>query len=117
MNDVFRKALAVMRHIASGATVGYAYKWGGETSADEVKKCFEQVREDADFGEDFWRKVFALSEEEKYALGFKKWEDGDTEMCIPLWIWECLPDDMIFEGKKKKDLDKDTRFGCVWWKA
>ena len=117
MDMIFRKALAVMKYIANGATMGFAYKWGDATSSAEVKKCFEQIRADKEFGEDFWRKVFSLPEEEKFALGFRKFEEGDSEMCIPLWIWECLPDDMLFGGKMKKDLDNDTRFGCVWWRA
>ena len=117
MNPIFHKALGVMKYIANSATMGYAYKWGDATSADNVKRCFEQLRADKEFGEEFWRDVFKLPEELKFALGFRKFEKGDSEMCIPLWIWECLPDDMLFEGKMKKDLDNDIRFGCVCWRA
>lgn len=117
LNDTFRKALSVMKYLANSAANGYAYKWGDKTSANDVKQHFESIRSDETLGENFWRKVFALSEEEKFALGFRKFEEGDTEMCIPLWIWECLPDNMLFDGKMKKDLDNDSRFGCVWWRA
>lgn len=112
---VFCHALGLMKYIANGATMLVAYKWGDATSAEEVKNRIEKIREN--FGEDFWRKVFALPEEEKLALGFQKLAEGDSEMFIPLWIWECLPDDMLFDGNKKKDLDNDSRFGCVWWRA
>ena len=117
MNDTFLKALSVMRFIASGAAEGHAYKWDGESIAYEIKTRFGQVRNHDGYGESFWREVFALSAEEKYALGFKTIWEGEEKMLIPLWIWECLPDDMIFEGKKKKDIDNDTRFGCVCWRA
>lgn len=40
-------------------------------------------------------------------------------MNIPIWIWNLLPEDMYIDdgGKTVKELDNDTRFGCVWWKA
>lgn len=114
MNETFLKAIFVMTRIANAAACSYAYSAG---YGDEVNERFEMIHANEDCGESFWREVFALPYEEKLALGFRKFAEGDTKMCIPIWIWECLPDDMLIEGKKKKDLDNDIRFGCVYWQA
>jgi hypothetical protein len=118
---VFEKAVNIMRYLSNRAGEGYEYDkhWSGKFRAEEINKAFESVKNAYDA--DFWNSVFALSESEKRLLGFCKWSSEEKEMCIPIWIWACLPDDMVIggnaDGKMKKDLDNDTRFGCVWWRV
>ena len=117
LNETFISACNIMRFLCNGVGSCHAYStWGLETKNDEINNMFKSVKQTYD--ETFWRKVFTLSEYEKRILGFRKWEENDPKMCIPIWIWECLPDDMIIaEGKNKTELDNDTRFGCVWWRV
>jgi hypothetical protein len=121
MNDTCKKALAIMRYIANRAASGYEYRnyWGDKTRLKEIDGFFENSAKESDA--DFWNAVFQLPDEQKQMLGFCKWSDEEKEMCIPMWIWACLPDDMPIGGngggKMKKDLDNDTRFGCVWWRV
>ncbi|MBO5681799.1 MAG: hypothetical protein J6T08_08825 [Lentisphaeria bacterium] len=118
---VFEKAVLFMRWLSNRAGAGYEYDrhWGEKFRAEEINEAFESIKNQCDA--DFWNSVFALSEHEKQLLGFCKWSDEEKEMCIPIWIWACLPDDMPIGGnaggKLKKDLDNDTRFGCVWWRV
>lgn len=117
-NNAFFDAINLMRFIVTHAAQNNAYDWSATTCKNNIDKSFEDIRKHEKYGtEKFWRDVFALSEEQKSALGFRKFDENDEKMCIPMWIWQCLPDDMLFEGKPKKDLDNDIRFGCVWWKA
>lgn len=111
--DTFRNAVNIMMYLAN--RVGEIHAYGWENVRKEIEDAFAAVRKNTI--EAFWREVFALPDEQKIALGFKYFEEGDTKMCIPIWIWECLPDDMLIDGKPKKELDNDTRFGCVWWWA
>lgn len=118
---VFEEAVNLMRYLSNRAGVGYEYDkhWGEKTRVKEINEAFENIKKQHDA--DFWNSVFALSEYEKQLLGFCKWAYEEKEMCIPIWIWACLPDDMPIggnaNGKLKKDLDNDTRFGCVWWRV
>lgn len=117
-NNAFFDAINLMRFIVTHAAQNNAYDWSATTCKNNIDKSFEDIRKHEKYGtEKFWRDVFALSEEQKSALGFRKFDENDEKMCIPMWIWQCLPDDMLFEGKPKKDLDNDIRLGCVWWKA
>lgn len=118
--DVFFKAVNIMRYICNGAAEGNAYKdyWDKTTRCEEIDKRFESVKKEEPYNtHEFWKQVFSLPESQKKFLGFCKWSEDINEMCIPIWIWQLLPDDMEFDGKQKKDLNNDTRFGCVWWKA
>lgn len=118
---VFEKAVNLMRYLSNRAGEGYEYDkhWGEKFRAKEINEAFENIKKQYDA--DFWGSVFALNEFEKRLLGFCKWSDEEKEMCIPIWIWACLPEDMAIGGnaggKMKKDLDNDTRFGCVWWRV
>ena len=118
---VFEKAVNIMRYLSNHSGEGYAYDkyWSKNFRAEEIDEAFESIKNKYDA--DFWNSVFALSEFEKRLLGFCKWSSEEKEMCIPIWIWACLPDDMPIggnaEGKMKKDLDNDTRFGYVWWRV
>ena len=67
----------------------------------------------------FWKEVFDLDSHSKLLLGFRMWTN-ETDLLIPIWIVECLPDnfDAVVEsisGKRCsiKEIDKDTRAGCV----
>lgn len=119
--SVFEKTVNIMRYLCNRTGEGYEYDkhWGEKFRAKEINEAFENIKKQYDA--DFWKSVFALSESEKRLLGFCKWSDEEKEMCIPIWIWACLPDDMVIGGnaggKMKKDLDNDTRFGCVWWRV
>lgn len=123
MSDIFKQALAIMRFTANRAAEGYEYRehWGSNFRLTEIDGCFERLIKDRDFGECFWNAVFRLPDEQKQLLGFWKFSDEEKEMCIPIWIWVCLPEDMVIGGnaggKMKKDLDGDTRCGCVWWRV
>ena len=118
---VFEKTVNIMRYLCNRTGEGYEYDehWGEKFRTKEINEAFENIKKQHDA--DFWKSVFALSESEKRLLGFCKWSDEEKEMCIPIWIWACLPDDMVIGGnaggKMKKDLDNDTRFGCVWWRV
>ena len=118
---VFEKAVNIMRYLSNRAGEGYEYDkhWGEKFRAKEINEAFENIKKQYDA--DFWNSVFALSKFEKRLLGFGTWSDEEKEMCIPVWIWVCLPDDMPIGGnaggKLKKDLDNDTRLGCVWWRV
>lgn len=118
---VFEQAVSIMRYLSNSAGEGYEFDkhWSAKFRAEEINEAFENIKKQYDA--DFWNSVFALSEFEKSLLGFRKWSGEEKEMCIPVWIWACLPDDMpiggIAGGKLKKDLDNDTRLGCVWWRV
>lgn len=117
-NDVFFAAVNLMRFISNHAAENNAYGWTAKTCKDNGDKAFDEIKKHEKYGtEKFWRDVFALPEDQKSVLGFAKFQEGDKEMCIPLWIWQLLPDDMKFDGEPKGKLDNDSRFGCVWWRA
>lgn len=118
--NTFLKAVNAMRVLASNAASGNAYgkSWEAEFRSKEIDEAFQRLREAEPYSsEEFWKKVFALPQEVKRVLGFVPFEKGDEKMCIPLWIWQLLPDDMKFDGEPKGKLDNDSRFGCVWWRA
>ena len=118
---VFERAVNLMRYLSNYAGMGYEYDkyWSKKVRAEEINEAVENIKKQYDA--DFWNSIFALSEHEKQLLGFCKWSGDEKEMCIPIWIWACLPDDMPIGGnaggKQKKDLDNDTRCGCVWWRV
>jgi hypothetical protein len=119
--EIFEQALRIMQCVANHAAAGYEYRehWRRDFRIQEIDEFFEKIQKELDA--DFWNAVFALPEEQKMVLGFLKFSEHDNAMCIPVWIWACLPDDMTISGnaggKMKKDLDNDTRFGCVWWRV
>lgn len=119
--QIFEQALRIMQCVANETASGYEYRehWGDSYRIKSISEQIEKLKEQ--FKEDFWNEVFKLSEEQKRCLGFLKFSEHDKEMCIPIWIWACLPDDMTIDGnaggQMKKDLDNDTRFGCVWWRV
>lgn len=118
---MFERAVNLMRYLSNRVGEGYEYNkyWGEKTRINAIDKAFETIKKEYDV--EFWNSVFSLSEHEKQMLGFRKWSEEEKEMCIPIWIWACLPDDMPIsgnaEGKLKKELDNDTRFGCVFWRV
>jgi len=116
---IFEEAARIMTHILniSGSGVAYSNTWSNEFRCKEIDEAFETEKDGHD--EYFWRKVFALSNEEKLILGFRYFDENKDKMLIPIWIWNLLPDDMFIEdgGKTVKELDNDTRAGLVFWKA
>lgn len=107
-NDVFSSAINLMRYLsqASAECNAYLSHWGAEYVCKQINERFDNVKKEAPYNDQqFWKNVFNLPEEQKLILGFMKWDENIKEMCIPLWIWQCLPDEMVFEGKLKKDLD------------
>lgn len=111
MNEtVFEQACRLMNIIANSASY---------CNEKEIIATFEDIKNHQPFNTiAFWSNVFHLSDNEKYLLGFRKFSEKDIKMNIPLWIWKCLPDNIVINGRYlKKDLDNDDRFGCVWWKA
>ena len=115
MNDIFKQTLVLMRHISNSVGENCEYNLN---QFSKIKDAIEEIKTTKPFNtKEFWLKVFELSEEEKECLGFIKFDNTDKKMCIPIWIWHLLPNDMLFDGKLKSDLDNDIRFGCVWWKA
>lgn len=120
-NEIFEEAMFLMRLAATTSAMGYEYRkhWSSDFRIKEINEFFEKKKES--LGADFWNAVFQLPDEQKQMLGFCKWCKEEKEMCIPIWIWACLPEDMPIGGngggKMKKDLDSDTRFGCVWWRV
>jgi len=115
MNNIFEDALSIMIYLVNNAASEVAYNQSSETW---TKSAFRHIKESKKA--DFWKKVFKLDDELRFLLGFKKWSSTDKEMLIPIWIIECLPDDFdltvtsIMGGRCSiKDIDKDTRFGCV----
>ena len=119
--EIFEQAVWLMKCIANRAASGYEYRnhWGDKSRLKEIDGFFENSAKN--FDAYFWNAVFQLPEEQKSLLGFCKWSNEEKEMCIPIWVWSCLPDDMVIGGnaggKMKKELDNDTRFGCVWWRV
>ena len=116
MNETFKHAMNIMRFLANQSACGHAYNQHEYWS----KRSFQAVKEEKDFNADFWNKVFKLDDEERFMLGFRRWDEHSKELLIPLWIVECLPDDFdikvtgIMGGEFSiKEIDKDVRFGCV----
>lgn len=122
-SEIFEQAIRLMQCIANDGGSGHEYDkhWGKEYRAKSMSDLIENIKKEKDYGADFWNAVFALPEEQKRLLGFLKWSNEEKEMCIPIWIWAYLPEDMAIGGngggKMKKDLDNDTRCGCVWWRV
>lgn len=116
MNEIFEKALGYMIYLANESAHSVAYN---QDANYWTKNAFKKLKESNGMC-DFWKQVFALDDEYRFKLGFKKWSSTDKEMLIPLWIVECLPDDFditvtSINGTRCsiKKIDKDTRFGCV----
>lgn len=122
-SEIFERALRIMQCVANNASEGHEFSkhWGEKFRAENTDHFIQNVKTNPDYDSEFWNCVFNLPEEQKQILGFLKWSKQEEGMCIPIWIWVCLPDDMSIggnaEGKMKKDLDNDTRFGCVWWRV
>jgi len=115
MNETFEKALGTMIYLANEVASQVAYNQSPDVW---TKPAFRHIKETRNA--DFWNEVFKLDDELRFLLGFKKWSSTDTEMLIPIWIIECLPDDFditvtSISGARCsiKKIDKDTRFGCV----
>ena len=119
-SDVFFRAINLMRYICNSAAEGNAFKpyWGDKFRCNQIDEHIDLIKKEEPYNtHEFWKEVFGLPESYKILLGFRKWSEDMEEMCIPIWIWQLLPDDMMFDGTPKKDLNNDTRFGCVFWKA
>ena len=119
-NDLFFQAMNIMKCICNESAAGNAFKgyWSNNMRCEDIDKTFESIKNKEPYNtHEFWKEVFALPESHKKILGFKKWSEDIKEMNIPIWIWQLLPDDMEFDGKLKKDLDNEIRFGCVFWRA
>lgn len=116
-DKVFDKVVKYMGLVVTAAGEGNAFKnnWNNDFRCEQIDNVFGFIKENTD--EEFWKSVFNLPYVKKLMLGFKYFDENDTKLLIPIWIWNCLPDNMLIEGKMKKDLDNDTRFGCVFWKA
>lgn len=118
-SSIFEEAVIIMTHILNitGSGVAYSNNWSNEFRCKEIDEAFkiEKARHD----EYFWRKVFVLSTKEKLILGFRYFDENKDKMCIPIWIWNLLPDNMYIEDGRKmvKDLNNDTRAGLVFWKV
>lgn len=118
-SETFKKALGLMIGIANQVAMGKAYNqkeyW--------LDRAFSHAKEDYDAA--FWHEVFNLPEEEKRMLGFGKWSADSKGMLIPIWVFECIPDDFDLEvtsimgdTRQLKDVtDIDTRFGCLCYMA
>ena len=118
--NIFFEAIKIMSFISNIASKGNAFKdyWSNNMRCEDIDKEFDYIKNKEPYNKhEFWKKIFSLPDNYKLILGFRKWSEDDKDMCIPIWIWQCLPDNMEFEGKMKKDLDNETRFGCVFWKA
>ena len=112
--DTFERAVAIMTYLANNAAYPIAYKQGADFW---VKDAFKRVKHD--FNTDFWKSVFELNNEQKFILGFRIWSN-ESELLIPIWIIESLPDDFdavvesISGGRCSiKEIDKDCRAGCA----
>ena len=92
------------------------HKWSNAFLHNEAGKVIEQVRKETSPA--LWKCVMALSCERKFHLGFR-FLDGKSakqdKMLVPLWIYAILPDNFECGGKKKSDVDNQTKFGCVFW--
>lgn len=118
-SETFKKALGLMIGIANQVAMGKAYNqkeyW--------LDRAFSNAKED--YSAAFWHEVFNLPEEEKRMLGFGKWSADSKGMLIPIWVFECIPDDFDLEvtsimgdTRQLKDVtDTDTRFGCLCYMA
>ena len=117
--DVFLKAVGLMNMITNSAAFGNAYDrhLGKKGRCDEIDRCFgtacEAARMPGGNSGKFWNDVFSLPVPEKQVLGFKCADQADGKMNIPLWVWQMLPGDMEFDGRKKSDIEPETRYGCV----
>ena len=127
MTETFKKANHIMKLVANAAACAVAYAKYNSKNAEakahhyeyRVKTdMFDRIKKEVDGS--FWKDVFNLSYEERFMLRFRKWDDDEEHLLIPLWIIECLPDDFDIEvtgisgGKYSiKEIDKDIRCGCV----
>lgn len=124
-NEIFVKALSLMRYFSNTAAESMAYhkSWGDEFTIKNVKNSFEYVSEHDNYDIDFWKEVFKLPSKLKGVLGFCFFDEETREqdkMLIPLWIVESLPKDfdvevtsITGENCSIKNINKDIRFGCV----
>lgn len=120
-NNVFIDALILQTRMANILANINLYS---NIKAKDIKKYiikqFNKIKTNNLFNDhSFWYAVFNLSEKEKELLGFEKFNEVDNKMMIPLWIWVCLPDDIIINGEMKKELDNevDDMVFCVWHKV
>lgn len=120
-NDVFINALILQTRMANIlANIALYPNIKGKYIKEYIIKQIDKIKFSNLFNDhSFWYAVFNLSEKEKEILGFEKFNENDNKMMIPLWIWICLPDDIIINGEMKKELDNevDDMVFCVWHKA
>jgi hypothetical protein len=116
-NDLQVIMSRIGNNLLNAVTMGLVYEsWSNETAYSEIVECYkkiqEQLRDKLDLTE--------LSEDELFKLGFKKWEEEDEQLLIPLWAYNFLEDGtelICIDGttaiKGKDDIDLDVRFGCI----
>ena len=122
MNDTLLMALNIMKIVANSAACAVAYNQLNKADFWIKHDAFERIKKETN-GE-FWDKVFALDSDDRLTLGFRKWDKDEDKLLIPIWIVECLPDDynievtsIFCEKTSIKNIDKDTRMGCVAYMA
>lgn len=81
---------------------------------DHTSKMIEEVKKHIDF--------YHLTKKEAKELRFGKWSDNSNLYLIPLWLLPVIPvgitltcisgDKIVYDGK---NIDIDTRFGCLAW--
>lgn len=98
-------------------TVHYK-SWDDHVCREEINrhtgKMIEEVKKHIDF--------YHLTKEEAVELRFGKWSDDSNLYLIPLWLLPAIPvgitltcisgDKIVYDGK---NIDIDTRFGCLAW--
>lgn len=116
--DVNRNNLfSVYRSMLERFSSFHFYNWNGKFLKEESDRYMKQFKDW--IGEVDLNK---LTEEQAKLLGFKKWDEHNSLMLIPLYLFDCIKKGNVVTGiggEKKvwgiDHIDNDERFGVLSW--
>lgn len=118
IEGVYDFALRIMAHFAN-VTAEAACRRSDEGFCEDAEKAIESARTATAMRDPtFWKRVIELPNELRLNLGFRYWDAesmAQGKMLVPFWIYALLSMDFEAGGKKRRDVNDYTRFGCVFW--
>lgn len=118
--EAYTLSVRTIAYIASHVSESLLYKehWGNEFCMHHIEDTFESIKKQ--FTKEICENILKLPNIQKLDLGFKYWDEANDKMLIPLWFIMIIPETFDIEvtsilGNKTsiKNIDKDTRAGCV----
>lgn len=119
--EVFLKFISALDTLANRAAYSNQYKnWTDKFARSEINTMVFKFKVDELIKkQDTWDTILNLPIEYLVLLGFRKW--NSNILCMPLWIFSIMPDNISFEGVDifgskctiNNKIDNDTRGGLL----